>query len=133
VNNQPISPEVIAEAQALLAFAMSTPREIADIFVDYSSHVRRLYVQVYLGGWREGLPKDIDDGEYLDSESSLEGIQGMRLKVEGAVAQYRENPRPIRQTDRAKSLREAAQKLMAEAESLTTSTVAQNPVEHSSV
>ena len=119
MNNQPISPEVIAECQALLAFAMSTPREIADVFVDFSPHVGRLYVQVYLGGWREGMQKDIDEGQYVDSEDGLAGIQGMRRKVEAMVREWRDKPHRQRENERSKSLREAAQKLLAEAESLT--------------
>lgn len=114
-----ISPEVIAEAQELLKLAMETPREVADVFVEYSAHVHCLHVSVYLGGWREGAAKDVDGGEYLDTEGAFARIQALHAKAKSTVAAWQESPKPLRDTQRAKSLRASAERLMAEADALT--------------
>ena len=43
--------ELLPIAQEILALAMNTPKEIADIFVEWCPHVGYLTVRVHPGGW----------------------------------------------------------------------------------
>lgn len=54
----------------LLEIALTTPREVADIFFDWSPHCTSFQVRIFLGGWVEGADPDNRLSGYL--KSSLE-------------------------------------------------------------
>lgn len=54
----------------LLEIALTTPREVADIFFDWSPHCTSFQARVFLGGWIEGADPDTRISGYL--KSSLE-------------------------------------------------------------
>lgn len=60
----------------LLEIALTTPREVADIFFDWSPHCTSFQVRVFLGGWSEGADPDHRISGYLNPclESKIELI-----------------------------------------------------------
>lgn len=60
----------------ILDLALTTPKEVADVFVDYSPHVQSVSVRIHVFGWNEGVPSVLGRTIYLDqgptSENQLE-------------------------------------------------------------
>lgn len=100
---------------ALLQLAMTTPRAIADIFVSYSPHCENVAVQVFRGGWREGMSADHTWRVYfgVDSEDEFLALPGYLAQL---ISEWNTQP----DNERSRKLREAAARLEAEARQLET-------------
>lgn len=111
---------MVAEVQALVAFAMQTPSDVANIFVEYSPHVQSVWARVYLGGWKPDVPTDADIRVYLDHDiDAMAGLRNMKAELARVLEGWMEKPVHERISKKAAQMRETAQKLLAEAESLT--------------
>lgn len=59
----------------LLEIALTTPKETADVFFDWSPHCTSFQVRVFLGGWIEGADPDNRLSGYLNSGLSHEVVE----------------------------------------------------------
>ncbi len=69
-----MKPQLTPETQALLSelflAAINTPREKADVFVEYAAHINGVRVQTHKGGWTTASIPD---------ERSLDGTPDFKL------------------------------------------------------
>lgn len=49
---RPFTPEDQKKIQELMQLAITTPREIADVFVQFHAHINGISVQIHSDGWR---------------------------------------------------------------------------------
>lgn len=56
-----ICPSLVEKISELMTFALTTPSEKADVFVEFSAHINYVDVKSYLGGWKSEAD---DDGWY---------------------------------------------------------------------
>lgn len=114
-----ISMNGVALIQGLLSLSIQTPSSVADIFIDYHSHTQSLDVRVYRGGWYSDCEATDRLDVYLDYEGTEERIRIFRDKLVQNLKTWADVPPEERSSLKAAKLRETAQKLLAEAESLT--------------
>lgn len=112
-----ISPEIIAEAQSLLALAMTTKSDVADVFVDFSPHVAQIAVRIYQYGWREHVDDILNKAVYLDDETSLTRVRALVEEVKATITAVPTEPKAATSSKSA-ALREAAAKLLAKADAI---------------
>lgn len=124
--SNPASPAVIAEVQALMAVALSTPRKVADVFVSFSPHVSQIAVRVYAHGWQENVPDVFESSIYVDAiegrtapEVGIMEMCGELKEVLAGLTATADNPQTLAES-KTKQLRDAAAKLMAEAFAIET-------------
>lgn len=113
-----ISSEIIAEAQSLLALAITTKSDVADVFVDFSPHVCQIACRIYKHGWREHVNDIFNHSVYLDGESSLSAIRKLTGDVAATIAAIPTDPTEALNS-KTQQLREAAAKLLAKADAIT--------------
>jgi hypothetical protein len=89
-----------AAIHELLEIALTTPRETADIFYDWSPHCTSFQVRVFLGGWTEGADPDHRLSGYLKSsmESEIESLpKKLRSYLDSNnVAELKEERKQVR-------------------------------------
>lgn len=75
-----ISSDSRAALHAIIDIALSTPNDVASIFVSTSPHCGVVNVDVHTGGWKRGQPPDLqlyiaESSEISTAELALERLQ----------------------------------------------------------
>lgn len=82
-----VSPEVSEAALELFAIAMSTPRHVADVSMEYAAHVNGITCRIYLGGWIESKVPVYDSTIYLDEDDASNQVAWMLSEVRKIIEQ----------------------------------------------
>jgi len=119
-NSVPPSQEVITQAVNILAIAMSTPTNIADVFVQWSPHCQSLDVSGHSFGWHENKSAEFKRDLYFHhSKDALAELTQVREDLMAYIADCEKAGPAERAESDAKALRAQAAKLLAEADSLS--------------
>jgi hypothetical protein len=82
---RPTAAEIVSEVQHLVAIALATPKEVADVFVDWSAHVNCVHVKVHAHGWREGAEAILADDCYTDGDNAHAKLLVLRQRLEARL------------------------------------------------
>lgn len=119
--NTPIRPTaagICSEVQNILAIALATPKEVADVFVDFSAHVNCVHVKVHAHGWREGAEAVFTDDCYTDGYNVCAKLLVLRQRLEECLHDLANVSEKERAAIKAKAIRARAEKLLAEADAI---------------
>lgn len=108
----------ILDAQELLKIAMTTPREIADVFVWLSPHCDVVNVHVHKWGWEEHKPIHLNVSAYF-GPTNIENrtVSQLLAQVRECLAEIEATPKPDKRTlalEKAEALERQAANLRAE-------------------
>jgi predicted transcriptional regulator len=115
---RPTAAEIVSEVQHLVAIALATPKEVADVFVDWSAHVNCVHVNVHAHGWREGAEAILADDCYTDGDNAHAKLLVLRQRLEARLYDLATVSEKERAAIKAKAIRDRATKLMAEADAI---------------
>lgn len=115
----PPDPQIIAEAQALLALAMNTPSDVADVFVSYYSHTGSIDVSLHDYGWVPDSDASARWHAYADSESAQTELARIHREIAERLDRLRSTPKPQANAEKAEQLRKSAEVLLAQANTLS--------------
>ena len=112
--------EIMSLVHDILTLAMTTPKEVADIFVSYSPHVNHLEVTVHAHGWTQGVAHSKQDFCYLDGghDGGVERLRNIHESLANHFAELRGQSETDIRAAKAAALRERAAQLTAEAAAL---------------
>ncbi len=118
-NPELYTPEFAAEVSALLATAVSTPREVADVFFEYSAHCDIFRVRAYTNGWVANSDCDFEMQVFPGVDSDmLAALKRMRAKLAEYLANAAgQEPRSLAKK-RAAEMRKRAAEILADADAL---------------
>ncbi len=78
----------------LMAFALTTPTEKADVFVEFAPHCNTIDIRAYIEGWRTGydpaisrwitLPRS-DDPDLTTTEDAIDAIDQTINEIKEAI------------------------------------------------
>lgn len=113
------SPAVLTEAANLLGIAMANPKH--DLFFEYMGHVKSVTISAHRGGWSENVPADFNRRIFFfDSEKEyLNELVKARKDLELVLADWDIASEDESFCAKAKAMRDAAAKLLADADALT--------------
>lgn len=89
-----IDASLVEKINELMAFALTTPSEKADVFVEWAPHCNVIDVRAYVGGWKSGADADFshwitlprsDDPEYTTVEAAIEAIDNAINEIKEAI------------------------------------------------
>lgn len=114
------SPEIIAAVQQIIQTAMSTPSDVADVFVDYYGHTGSVDVRVHDYGWVRDADCSVQWHCYTDDDEALKSLIRTHGQLSERLARLESTkgtPRAVE--DKAAQLRKAAANLLDQAAKLT--------------
>ena len=124
-NTRGYSLEQLAVMHDLLTIAMTTPKNVADVFFHYSPHVDQLDVQIHAGGWESGVAP-IWDNAYLEwvpnarpDGPSATSLYDLHARVVSRLDTLSNKSTAELRAEKAAKLRAQGEALIAEAEGLT--------------
>ena len=111
-----------ALVHAILEIALTTPKDVADVFVDWSPHCSLLNFYVIPGGWIEGAKHTCEHRFYFEHaetpEELTDGLSNALAALQQTVAEIAHTTESDRRAAKAAALRERAAALTAEAAAL---------------
>jgi hypothetical protein len=111
-----------ALVHAIINIALTTPSNVADVFIDWSPHCCLFHFYVNPGGWTEGAKNVCNHRFYFDHTQDAEKItaalEKAKAALEDCLAKCANTSEADRRAKRAADLRERAAALTAEAAKL---------------
>lgn len=103
----------------ILEIALTTPKETADVFVDWSPHCDSLDIRVFAFGWSKGADSTLDLGCYFSHGHAEADLTKAKDRLEKYLLELN-SPEAAKaaRSKKAAELRVAAERLAAEAAAL---------------
>ena len=117
-----LTAEARALVHAIFEIALTTPKNVADVFVDWSPHCSLLSFYANPGGWNEGAKAVCEHRFYLNHkdtpEKVTEALAKAKAALEDCIAECTNTSEADRRGRKAAELRARAERLTAEAAEL---------------
>jgi len=119
ITDRPYPFEVKTALLQLAGLAIGTPRDVADVCVDFSPYVDQVSVRVFVGGYEsnKNSTPQVADTIYMDGRTVsevTERVAALIVKIETAIADGRKI--------KAKRLRDEAAELLKRAKEIEAAT-----------
>ncbi len=118
IKTRGYSAETIAIVHDLLNIALTTPSELADVFVEFSPHVEEVGVRIHPHGW---TPIDAPFSGRANVATLCGPAAALRSKLTEYLASLATKTPEGIANEKAASLRKQAQKLIEEADAISAS------------